>query len=62
MPEISVISVGANNRYHHPNKGVVERLNTFGSKIYRTDKDGGIVIKSDGEKIELTPRPPLSRP
>jgi beta-lactamase superfamily II metal-dependent hydrolase len=34
-------------------------LNTFGSKIYRTDKDGGIVIKSDGEKIELTPRPPL---
>jgi competence protein ComEC len=52
MPEIVVISVGANNRYGHPNKGVVERLNSFGSKVYRTDQDGGIVINSDGEKLE----------
>jgi competence protein ComEC len=52
MPEISVISVGANNRYGHPSRDVVERLNSFGSKIYRTDKDGGVVIKSDGEKIQ----------
>jgi competence protein ComEC len=54
MPEISVISVGANNRYGHPAKSVVERLNSFGSKIYRTDIDGGIIIKSDGENLEAT--------
>jgi competence protein ComEC len=48
MPEISVISVGLNNMYRHPNKGVVDRLNAFGSEVYRTDRDGGITIKSDG--------------
>lgn len=53
MPEISVISVGANNRYGHPSRGIVKRLEAFGSKVYRTDKDGGIVIKSDGDKLSV---------
>lgn len=52
-PEVSVISVGENNIYHHPSKSVIERLNSFKTKIYRTDKDGGIVIKSDGENLDI---------
>lgn len=51
-PKYSIISVGKNNRYGHPNKQVLENLSN--SKIYRTDKDGGIQIKINrsGYKIK----------
>ena len=46
-PKYSIISVGKNNRYGHPNKEVLNVLNN--SKIYRTDKYGSImfIIKND---------------
>ena len=51
-PKYSIISVGKNNRYGHPNKEVLENLNN--SKIYRTDEDGSIMfkIKNNNLKIE----------
>ena len=51
-PKYSVISVGKNNRYGHPNKEVLNVLEN--SKIYRTDQDGSIMfeIKSNKVKIE----------
>lgn len=42
-PKYSLISVGLNNRYHHPSSEVLRRLNR--SVIYRTDRDGSIVIQ-----------------
>ena len=42
-PKYSIISVGGNNRYGHPNKEVLNNLSD--SKIYRTDQDGSIEIK-----------------
>ena len=42
-PKVSLISVGENNFYGHPSKEVLDTLSN--SKIYRTDIDGGIVIK-----------------
>jgi competence protein ComEC len=42
-PKYSIISVGKNNRYGHPNTEVLERLNN--SIIYRTDQDGSIMFK-----------------
>ena len=41
-PKYSVISVGKNNRYGHPNKEVLNNLDN--SKIYRTDQDGSIMF------------------
>lgn len=51
-PKYSLISVGKNNRYHHPNKEVLSNLED--SKIYRTDQDGSVMfkIKNDTLKIE----------
>ena len=51
-PTYSIISVGKNNRYGHPNKEVLEVLKN--SKIYRTDLDGSIMfkIKNNNLKIE----------
>lgn len=42
-PKYSIISVGKNNRYGHPNKEVLDILNK--TKIYRTDINGSIEIK-----------------
>ena len=41
-PKYSVISVGKNNKYGHPNKEVLNNLNN--SKIYRTDEKGNIMF------------------
>lgn len=46
-PHISVVSVGAENDYDHPNDETLERLNSTADIIYRTDKDGSIVITID---------------
>ena len=50
-PKYSVISVGKNNRYGHPNKEVLNNLDN--SKIYRTDRDGGIMFKIKNNKLKL---------
>ena len=42
-PKYSVISVGKNNKYGHPNSEVLNVLS--GSKVYRTDTDGSILFK-----------------
>ena len=49
-PKYSIISVGKNNRYGHPNKEVLNILE--GSKIYRTDQDGSVVFKIKKNKLE----------
>ena len=50
-PKYSVISVGKNNRYGHPNDSVLENLED--SKIYRTDEDGSIMFKIDNDKLKI---------
>ena len=50
-PKYSIISVGKNNRYGHPNKEVLNNLND--SKIYRTDKDGSIMFKMKNNKLKI---------
>ena len=51
-PKYSVISVGKNNRYGHPNKEVL--INLDKSIVYRTDKDGTISFYTNNKtKIEI---------
>lgn len=53
-PKIALIGVGENNKFGHPNEEVLERLETGGSKIYRTDEMGEIVLSIDKEgKIKI---------
>lgn len=53
-PKISVIGVGENNKFGHPNNSVIETLKDYGSAIYRTDLQGEITltIKKNG-KIKI---------
>ena len=50
-PKYSVISVGKNNKYGHPNKEVLENLKD--SKIYRTDENGSIMFKIKNKKLQI---------
>lgn len=50
-PKYSIISVGKNNRYGHPNKEVLNNLDH--SKIYRTDEDGSIMFKIKNNKLTI---------
>lgn len=50
-PDYAVISVGEDNKYNHPGKGAIDRLEEVGADIYRTDKNGDIKFISDGKEI-----------
>ena len=50
-PKYSIISVGKNNRYGHPNKEVLENLNN--SKIYRTDIDGSVILNIKNSRLKI---------
>ena len=50
-PNYSIISVGKNNRYGHPNKEALKNLKN--SKIYRTDEDGSIMFKIKNNKLKI---------
>lgn len=50
-PKYSIISVGKNNRYGHPNNEVLNNIKD--SKIYRTDLDGSIMFKIKNDKFKI---------
>jgi competence protein ComEC len=51
-PVLSVISVGKNS-YGHPSTEAIDMLQSLGSRILRTDKEGDIEIISNGNQWEI---------
>lgn len=47
-PKLAVISVGKNS-FGHPTPEVLDRLNSVGARVGRTDLSGSIEVVSDGE-------------
>ncbi len=52
-PTFSIISCGINNRYNHPSKEIVDRLENNGTIILETDVDGGVTVITDGNTIDI---------
>lgn len=52
-PLTAFINVGAKNRYGHPAKEVIERLENFLIPYYRTDINGRIEITLDGRDYQI---------
>lgn len=50
-PKYCVIQCGAGNKYGHPHAETVEKIEAAGAKWYSNDRDGNIVVYSDGESI-----------
>lgn len=66
-PEIAVISVGSGNEYGHPAQDVLNRLNTYGAMVYRTDINGTVEIDTDGSTYnvitqKITAQTPVTPP
>jgi len=45
-----VVSVGEGNVYRHPSEEVMDRLRQAATIVHRTDRDGALVLRSDGEQ------------
>lgn len=52
-PSHGVISCGTGNRYGHPHPETLDALQKAGLHIWRTDRDGTIVLTTDGRKLTV---------
>lgn len=51
QPEYAFISVGADNKYGHPTKKTLSKLQERGIQMFRSDKQGEVTCTSDGKTI-----------
>ena len=49
-PRAALISAGENNRYGHPHKETLKRLEDCGTDIFMTAERGAIFVETDGER------------
>ena len=52
-PKLAVACCGKDNKYNHPSKEVLERLEQRNIECFRTDNNGNIVVVSDGKEISV---------
>jgi competence protein ComEC len=53
-PHLAVISVGARNPFRHPSADTLARLEAGGARVYRTDRDGAVILETDGRVLRVT--------
>jgi competence protein ComEC len=53
-PTVAVISVGGRNAYGHPARETLQRLAAVGARVLRTDRDGAVVMETDGRALSVT--------
>lgn len=54
-PAVAIYSVGAGNMYDFPSAITLDTVHAAGAKIYGTDRNGTIVVKTDGQTYEVIP-------
>lgn len=52
-PQLAIISCGENNKYKLPSESTLQRLSALGIDYRRTDRNGNIVVISDGKEISV---------
>lgn len=53
-PSIALVSVGSKNRYGHPAPETLERLESVGARVLRTDEQGDVSCKLEADSISVT--------
>jgi competence protein ComEC len=56
-PQFAVISAGYQNPFGHPRKVVLDRLQIYRVKTYRTDLQGAVTFLLDGKRVEARVQP-----
>ena len=54
QPQYAVISCEQGNDYGHPHGKVLNYLDDANAKVYRTDINGSVVMKTDGKTVNIT--------
>lgn len=54
-PSFAVFTVGFRNVFNLPNTKVLNRYESSGSRIPRTDRDGAVMFETDGENLRMIP-------
>jgi competence protein ComEC len=52
-PSLAVISCGVRNRFGHPSAGTLGTLEAAGVRVKRTDRDGAVVVKTNGTDLVI---------
>ncbi|MGB5528345.1 MAG: MBL fold metallo-hydrolase, partial [Ignavibacteriaceae bacterium] len=52
-PKYSLISAGFKNKFGHPANEIIQRFQMYGSKIYRSDLQKAVLLRSDGKQIKV---------
>jgi competence protein ComEC len=52
-PTIAVVSAGRSNHFGHPVPEVLDRYESMGAEVFRTDRDGAVRVETDGRAIRV---------
>jgi competence protein ComEC len=52
-PEVAIISVSLQDMYARPHPDLLKRLQKAGIKVYRTDRDGTVILETDGNTYSV---------
>ncbi|MEW5763125.1 MAG: DNA internalization-related competence protein ComEC/Rec2 [Bacillota bacterium] len=52
-PAVAVVSVGADNRFALPSPAALDKLDEVGARVYRTDRDGAVIVRTDGRTLTV---------
>jgi competence protein ComEC len=56
-PRVAVASAGAGNPYGHPARATLDRLAASGARVYRTDRDGTVVVSFEPTAMTVHSEP-----
>jgi competence protein ComEC len=52
-PDAALVSVGRGNTFGHPAPEIVARLEDAGAEVFRTDRDGALILETDGHSVTI---------
>jgi competence protein ComEC len=52
-PALALVSVGRGNLFQHPSPEVIARLRSAGARLFRTDRDGAVIVETDGQRVDV---------
>jgi competence protein ComEC len=52
-PTVAIIPVGLDNQYGHPRDETLQRLRFRSIRVYRTDLDGTVEVRSNGDEYQV---------
>jgi competence protein ComEC len=52
-PAVVIFSAGRDNRFGHPHPDVLRRFAAMGTAIFRTDRDGTVMMETDGRVVSV---------